>query len=71
MFLIARSFAAIKEYLYNYNRLNQRSISSNISIDYIQNYIIVCKYLEKIFHSVNLDKHKTNEIITKEFKRLF
>ena len=62
------SFAAVKEYLYNYNRLNQSSISSNVSIGYIQNFITVCKCIEKIFHSVNIDEHKINEVITKEIQ---
>ena len=49
-----RSFAAIKEYLYNYNRLNQGSISSNVSIGYLKNFITVCKCIEKIFHIYKL-----------------
>ena len=63
-----RSFAAIKEYLYNYNRLNQSSISSNISIGYIQNYITVCKRIEKLLHSVDLNKNKANEMVTKKIQ---
>lgn len=59
------SFAAINEYLYNYNRLNQGSISSKISLNYLQNYINVWKRLEKLFNSVNLNEYTTNEIITK------
>lgn len=58
-----RSFATVKEYLYNYNRLNQGSISANISIDYIQNYIAVCKHLERIFHIVDLNRKKVDEIL--------
>lgn len=61
-------FSAIKEYSYNYNRLNQSSISSNISIDYIQNYINVFKKMEIIFNSVYLNEHKINEIITKKIQ---
>ncbi|MBZ5749697.1 glycosyltransferase family 2 protein [Metabacillus rhizolycopersici] len=61
-------FAAIKEYLYNYNRLNQGSISSNISINYINNNIMVCKYLEKIFRSVKLDEQKSKQIIIKRIQ---
>ena len=34
-----KTFAAIRKYLYNYNRLNEASISSNISMDiYIKSY---------------------------------
>jgi glycosyltransferase involved in cell wall biosynthesis len=63
-----KSFAAIKGYLYNYNRLNQNSISSNISIDYIQNNIAVCKHIEKIFSSANLRKNNINEVITERIQ---
>lgn len=62
------SFATIKEYLYNYNRLNQNSISSNMSIKYLKNYILVCKHLEEIFNSVNMDQHKINQIVTKRIQ---
>ncbi|WHZ55737.1 glycosyltransferase family 2 protein [Metabacillus hrfriensis] len=61
-------FAAIKEYLYNYNRLNQESISSKISINYIENHIIVCEYIEGIFRSVNFNEQKTNQIIVKRIQ---
>lgn len=47
-----QSFASIPNYLYKYNRLNQGSISSNVSTAYIQNFITVWKYIEEIFHSV-------------------
>ncbi|MCM3650421.1 glycosyltransferase family 2 protein [Metabacillus litoralis] len=61
-------FAAIQKYLYNYNRLNQGSISSNISINYINNNIMVCEYLEKIFCSVKLDEQKSKQIIVKRIQ---
>jgi len=61
-------FAAIQEYLYNYNRLNQGSISSNISNHYINNNIMVCEYLEEIFRSVKLDEQKSKQIIVKRIQ---
>jgi len=61
-------FAAIEEYLYNYNRLNQGSISSNISINYINNNIMVCEYLEDIFRSVKLDERISKKIIVKRIQ---
>lgn len=61
-------FAAIQEYLYNYNRLNQGSISSNISINYINNNIVVCEYLEEIFRSVKLNEHISEKIIVKRIQ---
>ncbi|PHA03081.1 glycosyl transferase [Bacillus pseudomycoides] len=63
-------FSSIKEPLYNYNRCNQNSISSNISISYIQNYITVCKRIDEIFISINLGEQKINEIITKRIQDL-
>lgn len=65
-----KSFASSKEYLYNYNRLNESSISSNISMDYIQNYIIVCKHMEKILKWAKLDEHKMNELLSKRIQEI-
>ena len=59
-----QSFAAIKKYLYNYNRLNETSISSNISMKYIPNHIKVCKRLENILINLSLEKQKINQIIS-------
>ncbi|MCV9884803.1 glycosyltransferase family 2 protein [Metabacillus halosaccharovorans] len=61
-------FSAIQEYLYNYNRLNQGSISSNISKSYINNNIMVCEYLEEIFRSVKLNEHISEKIIVKRIQ---
>lgn len=60
----SRSFASIEVPLYNYNRCNQYSISSNISISYVQNYITVCERIEGILHNVGLDGSKIQNIIT-------
>ncbi|PEA53585.1 glycosyl transferase [Bacillus pseudomycoides] len=65
-----QSFSSIKEPLYHYNRCNQNSISSNISIDYIQNYITVCERIDKILSAIHLDKQKVNKIITKRIQDL-
>lgn len=61
-------FSSIKESLYNYNRCNQSSISTNISISYIQNYITVCKKIDETLSSINLGEQKINEIITKRIQ---
>ena len=65
-----KTFAAIKQYLYNYNRLNEASISSNISMEYISNHIKVCKILEEILYSLSLDQHKINQIISSRVQSL-
>ncbi|MDD9266529.1 glycosyltransferase family 2 protein [Paenibacillus sp. GCM10023248] len=62
------SFVAIREYLYHYNRLNQNSISSNISVSYLKNYILVCKHMENIFRTVNMTEHRINQIVTKRIQ---
>lgn len=62
------SFRSIKKYLYHYNRLNQGSISSNISKDYLHNYINVCLILEKIFKEVRFDHNKASEIISRKIQ---
>ncbi|MES5918252.1 glycosyltransferase [Bacillus cereus group sp. RP37] len=63
-----KRFKYIEAYLYNYNRLNQYSISTNISIHYMQNYISVCKRIEEIFKSVELDEKQIHEIITRRIQ---
>lgn len=63
-----KRFKYIEVYLYNYNRLNQYSISTNISIHYMQNYILVCKRIEEIFKSVELDENQIHEIITRRIQ---
>ncbi len=65
-----QSFAAINNYLYYYNRLNQNSISSNFSIDYVDNNITVCKHIENIFNTVDIDKNKIDEVITSRIQNL-
>ncbi|MGG0593563.1 glycosyltransferase family 2 protein [Priestia megaterium] len=65
-----KSFSAINDYLYHYNRLNENSISSNISIDYVQNFIHVWKAIEKIVISVNKDRQKTSELIGKRIQEV-
>lgn len=62
------SFAAINEHLYNYNRLNQNSISSKMSMNYMKNYILVCQHMESIFNSVNMGEHRINVIVTKRIQ---
>jgi glycosyltransferase involved in cell wall biosynthesis len=65
-----RSYATINEYLYNYNRLNQNSISSKISLDYVENNIAVCKHIERIFCAVGTHKAKIDDVITERIQDL-
>lgn len=47
------SFSSINTFLYHYNRLNQNSISANISSHYLGNFIMVCKKIEGILGAIN------------------
>lgn len=58
-----KSFGCVDEHLYNYNRLNQNSISSNISIQYIENYKNVFERIRYILASINMEKDEIDEII--------
>lgn len=58
-----KSFGCIDEYLYNYNRLNQNSISSNISVKYIENYKNVFERIRNILVSINMKIDEIDEII--------
>ncbi|MCQ6278888.1 glycosyltransferase family 2 protein [Bacillus sp. EB600] len=64
----SKSFSTVQEYLYIYNRLNQTSISSNISIDYLENYISVCRFIEKILNSTGLNKNRIKKLMTKKIQ---
>lgn len=60
---LCQSFVSVNDGLYNYNRFNQNSISANISMDYLENFIMVTENIKKILHSVDLVENKINEII--------
>lgn len=57
------NFGYVDEYLYNYNRLNDYSISSNISKTYLHNYIEVCKDIEKLLLVNSFEKEVVDGII--------
>lgn len=58
-----KDFGAIDEYLYNYNRFNPNSISSNISIDYIENYRKVFNRITNILISMEMNEDYIEKII--------
>ena len=59
-----KSFKYLNEFLYHYNRLNTNSISSNISKGYLHNYIEVCKHIELILLSNDIEKDCVEQIIS-------
>ncbi|MGJ9459043.1 glycosyltransferase family 2 protein [Oceanobacillus sp. CF4.6] len=63
-----KSFSAINNYLYYYNRLNDYSISANADITYINNLVLVCMYMEIIFEEVSFNKQETNKIINNKLQ---
>ncbi|ASK63717.1 glycosyl transferase [Virgibacillus phasianinus] len=65
---VCKSFSFLNKHLYNYNRLNQNSITAKSDISYINNFISVCMHIEKIFECVNLERQKQNKIITKKIQ---
>ncbi|WP_434798699.1 glycosyltransferase family 2 protein [Terrisporobacter vanillatitrophus] len=61
-------FGFINNYLYNYNRLNEYSISANVTKDYINNYIDVCKHIDEILLFNKFDKNQINKIISERLQ---
>lgn len=59
------SFYYINQYLYNYNRLNQMSITSNFPRKYIKNFLLVNRYIELLLNKMNFEKNKIEGIILK------
>lgn len=59
-----KSFTYLDEYLYYYNRLNTNSITSNISKEYLYNYIEVCKHIEILLLNNNFEKDIVDKIIS-------
>lgn len=52
----------INECLYHYNRLNYSSISSNIDINYLENYVLLINKISELLTELKFDFHKINKI---------
>lgn len=52
----------INECLYHYNRLNYSSISSNIDINYLENYVLLINKISELLIELKFDFHKINKI---------
>ena len=52
----------INECLYHYNRLNYSSISSNIDINYLENYILLISKISELLTELKFDFDKINKI---------
>lgn len=66
----SNKFGIINEYLYYYNRLNENSISSNINIDYLENYINVIYGIENLLGDLNIDKNIIDDIVVAKVQSL-
>ena len=60
----------INEYLYHYNRLNDNSISSNIDINYLENYILLINKISELLTELKFDFDKINKIKVLKVKDL-
>lgn len=65
-----KSFGAINEYLYNYNRLNENSISSKVNFDYYSNLIFVALKIKEILEDNNFDKEYIDKVMSNRIKNL-
>ncbi|WP_409290490.1 glycosyltransferase family 2 protein [Peribacillus sp. SCS-37] len=61
-------FVAIQEYLYHYNRLNESSISSNISIAYMENFISVSRRIRPLLERNLNEAEEVNKILTRRYQ---
>ena len=64
------SFGAIKEHLYNYNRINDNSISSKINFAYYNNLITVIKLIEDILVANKYSKDFIDNILSQRVKSI-
>ena len=51
-----KSFAAIEPYLYEYNRLNEGSITSKVTLSYLNNNDIVIEEMRQLLQSTRLEE---------------
>lgn len=65
-----KRFGVINENLYTYNRLNENSISSNINIDYLDNYSIVINRINELLNSLKVNELQINKIRSNRIKAL-
>lgn len=63
-------FGAIKDYLYNYNRLNDSSISSKINFNYFKNMVSVMKEIENTLINNNYTIEFIDAILRERTKNL-
>lgn len=66
----SNKFGVINDYLYHYNRLNESSISSNINISYLENYIEVIYEIEKLLKELKVRQDFIDNIVVSRVESL-
>lgn len=66
----SEKFGVIKDYLYIYNRLNEKSISSNIDISYFDNYNNVIYGIEELLAKLDINDNIINDIVLEKVQSL-
>lgn len=66
----SNKFGVINDYLYHYNRLNESSISSNININYLENYIEVIYEIEKLLKELKIRQDFIDNIVVSRVQSL-
>lgn len=63
-----KQVGVINEYLYYYNRLNENSISSNISAQYLENYILVIQQVDMLLQHLDYNINLRVKIIERKVR---
>ena len=66
----SNKFGVINENLYYYNRLNKNSISSNIDISYLENYILLVNEIKAKLKVLKVNNKKIENIIISKIQSL-
>lgn len=63
-----KSIGVIDEYLYHYNRLNENSISSNITLSYLENYILVIQQIDSLLLNMSFNVNDRSRVINRRVR---
>lgn len=66
----SKNFIVLNENLYYYNRFNESSISSNISIGYLENYNLLIREIKFLLNKLNIDNYEINSIVVLKIQGL-
>ncbi|MGL6098398.1 MAG: glycosyltransferase family 2 protein [Fusobacteriaceae bacterium] len=68
--LVSSKFSSLESILYNYNRLNEKSLSAKIDMNYYKNFKEYINCLEDILVRYRVEKSKIRLIIQSEIEKL-